>query len=100
VLETVRGNVFLIEEDGTLVTPPLRDDLLPGVTRRALLDLARDEGRRTEVRAFDSAELTGKPAFWTSSLSGAVPISSVDGVHLPRADALVAALSKRLLAGN
>jgi para-aminobenzoate synthetase/4-amino-4-deoxychorismate lyase len=100
VLETVRGNVFLIEDDGTLVTPPLRDDLLPGVTRRALLDLARDEGRRTEVRAFDTAELTGKPAFWTSSLSGAVPITSVDGVHLPRADALVAALSKRLLAGN
>ncbi|HKC28473.1 MAG TPA: aminodeoxychorismate synthase component I, partial [Jatrophihabitans sp.] len=38
VLETARGNVFLIEDDGALVTPPLRDELLPGVTRRALLD--------------------------------------------------------------
>ncbi|HKC28660.1 MAG TPA: aminotransferase class IV, partial [Jatrophihabitans sp.] len=100
VLETARGNVFLIEDDGALVTPPLRDDLLPGVTRRALLDLARDDGRRSVLRTFDVAELSGKAAFWTSSLSGAVPIGSVDGVQLPRADDLVAAFAQRLAAGK
>jgi branched-subunit amino acid aminotransferase/4-amino-4-deoxychorismate lyase len=99
VLETVRGNVFLIEADGTLVTPPLRDDLLPGVTRRALLDLARDEGRPTLLRSFDVAELRERPAFWTSSLSGAVPIHAVDGQPLPRADGVVAAFAAGLLSG-
>ncbi|MDT4927523.1 MAG: para-aminobenzoate synthetase / 4-amino-4-deoxychorismate lyase [Pseudonocardiales bacterium] len=100
VLETSRGNVFLIEPDGTLVTAPLRDDLLPGVTRRALLDLARDEGRRTELRPFGLADLSGRAAFWTSSLSGAVPIHRVGGTILPRADALVAEFAGRLLGGE
>jgi para-aminobenzoate synthetase/4-amino-4-deoxychorismate lyase len=99
VLETARGSVFLIESDGTLVTPPLRDDLLPGVTRRALLDLAHDEGRPTSLRAFDVAELATRPAFWTSSLSGAVPIHRVDGVELPRADGLVASFAAALFGG-
>lgn len=97
VLETTRGNVFLVRPDGGLVTPPLRDDLLPGVTRRALLDLARDEGRPVELRAFGRDELIRTPAFWTSSLSGAVPVHAVGGVALPRADALVATFAARLL---
>ncbi len=99
VLETARGNVFLIEADGALVTPPLRDDLLPGVTRRALLDLARDEGRPTALRTFGVPELISRPAFWTSSLSGAVPIHRVDGVDLPRADRLVAEFAVSLAGG-
>ena len=100
VLETERGNVFLLEPDGTLVTPPLRDDLLPGVTRRALLDLARDEGRPTVLRRFDLTELANRPAFWTSSLSGAVPIHTVDDVALPRADDLVARFATALFTGG
>ncbi|MBW8801492.1 MAG: aminodeoxychorismate synthase component I, partial [Streptomyces sp.] len=99
VLETERGNVFLIEPDGTLVTPPLRDDLLPGVTRRAVLDLARDAGRPTALRVFPLAALQVRPAFWTSSLSLAVPIASIDGVALPRADDVVAGLAALLSPG-
>ena len=99
VLETERGNVFLIQPDGSLVTPPLRDDLLPGVTRRALLDIARDEGRTTELRVFDVPELLARPAFVTSSLRGAVPIRSVDGVELPRADELVDRFGASLVGG-
>ena len=91
VLETARGNVFLLEPDGTLVTPPLREDLLPGVTRRALLDHARDTGRPTRLETFGVEELRAGVAFWTSSLSGAVPIHSLDGVPLPRDDGAVAA---------
>ncbi|HZC72910.1 MAG TPA: aminodeoxychorismate synthase component I [Jatrophihabitans sp.] len=100
VLETTRGNVFVIEPDGRLVTPPLRDDLLPGVTRRALLDLARDAGRRTELRSFDVLEMITKPAFWTSSLSGAVPIHRVDSVDLPRADELINGFRAALIGGE
>ncbi len=97
VLETSRGNVFLLGADGTLVTPPLRDDLLPGVTRRAILDLARDTGRGTELRPFTVEELAHTTAFWTSSLSGAVAIHAVDGTALPRRDDEIAALAALLL---
>jgi para-aminobenzoate synthetase/4-amino-4-deoxychorismate lyase len=100
VLETDRGNVFLIADDGTLVTPPLRDDLLPGITRRTVLDLARDAGRPTALRTFSRDELVRHPAFWTSSLSGAVPIRSVDGVELPRADELAGWFAQLLVGGG
>jgi anthranilate/para-aminobenzoate synthase component I/branched-subunit amino acid aminotransferase/4-amino-4-deoxychorismate lyase len=96
VLETSRGNVFLLLDDGTLVTPPLRDDLLPGITRRALLDAARDAGRPTRLATFDVEELSSAVAFWTSSLSLVVPIASVDGVDLPRRDGDLAELAAGL----
>ena len=47
-----RGNVFVLDADGALMTPPLRDDLLPGVTRRAVLDLARDRGWPARIAPF------------------------------------------------
>jgi branched-subunit amino acid aminotransferase/4-amino-4-deoxychorismate lyase len=97
VLETSRGNVFLLCEDGSLVTPPLRDDVLPGVTRRALLDLARDSGRATSVRSFTLAEMRRSASFWTSSLSGAVPIHAVDQTELPRRDEQIAELARGLI---
>lgn len=37
-------NVFFVMEDGSLVTPPLSGTILPGITRDALLTLARAEG--------------------------------------------------------
>jgi len=91
--------VFLLGEDGSLVTPPLRDDVLPGVTRRAVLDLARDTRRTVELRTFGVDELHASAAFWTSSLSGAVVIESVDGVALPRRDADATALRSTLIGG-
>jgi para-aminobenzoate synthetase / 4-amino-4-deoxychorismate lyase len=97
VLETSRGNLVLVTGDGTLVTPPLRDDLLPGVTRRALLDAAHDRGIATSLRSFGIDELVGSAAFWTSSLSLAVPLASVDGTPLPRRDKEIAVLARALL---
>jgi len=100
VLETSRGNVFVIGGDGELVTSPLRDDLLPGITRRALLDLARDTGRAHVIRPVHRDELRERAALWTSSLSLAVPIRSLDGTPLPRADDLVLELRESLLRGG
>lgn len=37
-------NIFFVMNDGTLVTPPLGGTILPGITRDALLTLARDKG--------------------------------------------------------
>ena len=96
VLETRIGNVFLINAAGELCTPPLRDDLLPGITRRLVLDAARDAGRPTCLRPFTVDELQTCAAFWTSSISGLVPIEAVDGVALPRNDDDIAELAAAL----
>ncbi|NML74323.1 branched-chain amino acid aminotransferase [Rhizobium sp. S-51] len=37
-------NVFFVMEDGSITTPPLGGTILPGITRKSLIQLARDEG--------------------------------------------------------
>ena len=50
------ANLFIVR-DGTLITPPVSDDILEGVTRKAILRLAADLGIPTEVRSIDRSEL-------------------------------------------
>ncbi|WNO53225.1 branched-chain amino acid aminotransferase [Stakelama saccharophila] len=37
-------NLFFVMDDGSMVTPPLKGTILPGITRDSILTLARDEG--------------------------------------------------------
>ena len=78
--ETSRGNLFVLGADDIWRTPPAGDHLLPGVTRRALLDEFRDRGIHHAIAPVSKAELVGARAvLWTSSLSGAVLVSHIDG---------------------
>ncbi|QBE49879.1 branched-chain amino acid aminotransferase [Leucobacter triazinivorans] len=43
-------NLFLVRADGTLLTPQLNGNILDGVTRRSLIQLARDRGHAVEER--------------------------------------------------
>jgi len=61
-------NVFFVL-DGTLVTPPLSDSILDGVTRDSLLKLAQRKGIPTAERSVDVEEL--KKAFKKGSISEA-----------------------------
>lgn len=54
--ELAGSNIFFVLDDGTLVTPALTGAILPGVTRDAVLTLARDAGRRVQERPVDIAE--------------------------------------------
>jgi branched-chain amino acid aminotransferase len=54
--EASAANLFVIR-DGTILTPPVSDDILEGVTRKAIIQLARDEGIPVEVRSIDRSEL-------------------------------------------
>jgi len=54
--EASAANLFMVR-DGTIVTPPVYDDILEGITRTAILTLAADLGIPTEVRSIDRSEL-------------------------------------------
>jgi branched-chain amino acid aminotransferase len=54
--EASAANLFVVR-DGVLITPPVSDDILEGVTRKAVLQLAEDAGIPTEVRSIDRSEL-------------------------------------------
>lgn len=54
--EASAANLFVVR-DGVLLTPPVSDDILEGITRRAIIELARDEKIPVEVRTIDRSEL-------------------------------------------
>jgi len=56
VNEASAANVLIVR-DGVLLTPPVTDDILEGVTRKAIIQLATDEGVPIEIRSIDRSEL-------------------------------------------
>lgn len=56
VNEASAANLFVVR-DGVALTPPVSDDLLEGVTRKALIELMHNEGIPVEVRSIDRSEL-------------------------------------------
>jgi branched-chain amino acid aminotransferase len=79
VAEGASANVFIVMK-GALVTPPLRDGILPGVTRALVLERARElkiEVREQSIRV--RTLLGADEAFITSTLKEVMPIATVDG---------------------
>src|SRR4051812_50214501 len=50
-------NVWMVLDDGSLVTPELTGSILEGVTRDTIITLLRDLGRDVEERRIDIDEL-------------------------------------------
>lgn len=96
VLEASRGNVFLVRH-GVLVTPRTDGRLLPGVTRRRVLALARAAGLAVREERVTLGELLeADELFVTGAVRGIEPVRRcVDGAAWP--DAPVAARLAELL---
>jgi len=97
VSEMSRGNIFVQDRTGSWCTPPLDEQVLPGVTRREVVDLLDDQGAPVVIRRCSLQDLLeSRGAFWTSSLSGAVPIGAVNGTVLPDLSEFTTELNDRL----
>lgn len=72
-------NLFMVR-DGVLVTPPITDDILEGITRQTVIDLARNmEGLEVIERSIDRTELyTSDELFFCGTGAQISPIGSVD----------------------
>lgn len=76
IYETTRANFFIVTADGTIVTA--NDGILPGVTRRVVLEVA-NRRFNVEMRHPSLEELkTAKEAFITSSTRLVMPVVQVD----------------------
>lgn len=49
-------NIFLVHADGTLITPELNGNILAGVTRRSIIQHAKDRGLEVQERAVTISE--------------------------------------------
>jgi len=72
-------NLFLVM-DGALVTPAVSDDILVGITRRSVLELADELGIRAVERTVDRTELFAADEIFLCGTGVQVaPVTSVDG---------------------
>lgn len=80
LVEASAANLFLVR-GGRLLTPPLADGALPGVTRARVLALASEAGiPATADRSLTAADLAAADeAFLTNSLIGLRPVGSAAG---------------------
>ncbi|MGH6913983.1 MAG: aminotransferase class IV, partial [Geminicoccales bacterium] len=73
------ANLFLVEGE-RLLTPAEREGVLPGVTRAALLEIARGLGLAVEETGMPPSTLgRAEEAFLTNSLLGIRPLVEIDG---------------------
>jgi D-alanine transaminase len=80
VTEGTSSSAFILDADGVLRTQPLGAHILPGVTRRAILRLAKEEGLRVEERPFTVAEaIEAREAFLTAASAFVLPVIEIDG---------------------
>ena len=78
-LEAATANLFVVL-DGAVRTPPPGAGILPGITRAAVLDLARAAGVAVEQRHLTRAQLAGaQEALLTSAVRGVRTLTTVDG---------------------
>jgi branched-chain amino acid aminotransferase len=65
-------NIFFYLKNGTLVTPSLEDTILPGITRKSVLELANREGISTVERkiSIDEAMSDSNEVFVTGTAAG------------------------------
>jgi branched-chain amino acid aminotransferase len=72
-------NLFFVMRDGTVATPSLEDTILPGITRKTVLVLAREQGLKTEERKVSVEEVfsNAREAFVTGTAAGITHFDSI-----------------------
>jgi branched-chain amino acid aminotransferase len=80
VSEGGSSNIFMVR-DGELITPPVSDDILEGITRASLMTLAREDlGLQVSERSIDRTELyVADEIFFSGTGAQVAPCVTVDG---------------------
>ncbi|KAI4320224.1 hypothetical protein MLD38_033729 [Melastoma candidum] len=76
-IEEASCNVFIIKEN-VISTPPTDDVILPGITRRSIMDIARWLGIQVEERPITVEEVTSADeVFCTGTAVGVSPVGGI-----------------------
>ncbi|QEY31728.1 branched-chain amino acid transaminase [Synechococcus sp. RSCCF101] len=98
VSEASGMNLFIVR-DGVLITPGVDQDILEGITRASVIELARDMGIHVVERAVDKTELlVADEVFLTGTAAKITPIRRVETTDLSGPRPLMTALKQKLTA--
>lgn len=77
VVECSQSNFFIVRGD-VVITPPLRDGLLPGITRTFVMDLAQQQGYKCREESFGPDDVfKAHEAFITGTTREVTPVVRV-----------------------
>lgn len=105
VCELSAANIFLVR-GGELITPDATNDLLEGITRRTVIQLARDAGITVVERSVDLTELyIADEVFACGTSAFLTPVTEIDARHVgkrghPITEKLQALYQEVLRGGN
>lgn len=96
ISECPRCNFFVVTASGNLVTPDT--NVLKGVTRNIIIDIAKEIGILVEVRDLQLHEIPSvREAFVSSTTKRIIPVSRMDDVFLPVNGPVTSLLYNRFL---
>jgi branched-chain amino acid aminotransferase group I len=79
VAECIVSNIFIVDSR-KVITPSLDTNILPGITRRTVLDICKDNGISTREERFKiETVIKAEEVFITNSLMEVMPVSRVEG---------------------
>lgn len=95
VAECTADNIFLIK-NGRIATPHVNAGILDGITRRAVIDLAKDAGIEVAETTLTRHDVyVADECFLTGSAAEVIPVIKVDS--RPIGDGLVGPITKQLM---
>jgi len=100
LLETTRANLFVVDPDGVVATPPTDGRILPGVARMRAIEAARAAGMDVVEKVIGRDDVAlAREAFLTGSIRCVEPIRSFDGAPVgeasrPSTETIAAKLSR------
>lgn len=95
VSEATTTNLFIVK-DGEIFTPPSTAGILPGVTRKRVIKLARELGYSMSEKELTPYDVTNADeAFLTGTLAEIVPLVKVKGIEI--GDAKVGPVTRRIM---
>lgn len=81
ISESSRANFFILTEGGVLMTP--QSDILPGITRKVVLEVAKEKRLSVQVKDFYLSDLKeAKAAFLTSTTKNIMPVTRIDDFEI------------------
>ena len=88
-------NIFMVR-DGMVITPPVTDNILEGITRRSVIELAgRELGLEVVERSIDRTEVfIAEELFMTGTAAQVVAVTKVD--HRPIGRGVMGPITSRL----
>jgi branched-chain amino acid aminotransferase len=97
VSEATTTNLF-IAKDGDIFSPPSTAGILPGVTRKRIIHLAKELGYRVIEKGITPYDVTSADeAFLTGTLSEIVPLVKVKGIEV--GDGKVGPITRKIISG-